>query len=118
MHRTWPARFALLGSFLLASVGCASDSCGEHRGWFSRFRNHASPAAACPCEGIPCSGPEIPGLPPPGVPSGGMLLPGPGAGVSPGPMPGAVTQPGEAQPIPYSPQSGRGVAPARTTGKP
>jgi len=131
MFRTRPAHLALLGSFILGAAGCASDSCGERPGWFSRFRHTSAPATACPCEGIPCCGPEFPGLPPGAVngtpfPFPGQV-PGPGPGPGLGPAPGqfmppaGVTtpggQPGEAQPYPYTPSGGRAGLPARTTGK-
>ena len=118
MSRSRPARLALLGVLVLAAVGCANN-CGERRGLFG-FRNHASPVGGPCCEGVPCCGPEIPGLPPFGPQPGvnGTLPP---AGVSTppttGPMPGAI-QPGEAQPIPYTPSGGRPGLPARTTRNP
>jgi hypothetical protein len=122
MFGTRPARLALLGLFVLAAAGCRSNSCGERNGWFSRFRHNDAPPAAVPFADVPCCGPEIPGLPPfPAGPAGNLppagVLPGPAPGFPPtGPMPGTF-QPGEAQPLPYAPQSGRGTLPARTTGK-
>jgi hypothetical protein len=124
MIRARTAPVALLGVFVLVAVGCNSgSSCGERHGLFGRA---SKPVTMVPVEATPCGcGTEFPVMPAVGQPGVGVngntglppgILPPPNPGLPSGPMPGTLN-PGEAQPLPYSPQSGR-AGTARMTGKP